>query len=106
MEVAQGSARSLKNILVIGEAGFIGCNFVRMMLNKYSHIKITSYDNLTYAGSLKNLHDVMDNPRNVFIQGDIGDCQLVTKALREHAIVHFAAERHMILFFERSGRST
>ena len=87
-----------KNILVTGAAGFIGCNFVRMMLNKHSHIKIISYDKLTYAGSLENLHDVMDNPRHVFIQSDICDGQLVAKALREHAIdtiVHFAAESHV-----------
>ena len=84
-----------KNILVTGAAGFIGCNFVRMMLNKYSDIKIISYDKLTYAGSLDNLNDVMGNPHHVFIQGDIGDRQLVAKVLKGHAIdtiVHFAAE--------------
>ena len=87
-----------KNILVTGAAGFIGCNFVRMMLNKHSHIKIISYDKLTYAGSLDNLHDAMGDLRHVFIQGDICDRQLVTKILKEHTvdtIVHFAAETHV-----------
>lgn len=87
-----------KNILVTGAAGFIGCNFVRMMLNTYSDINIISFDKLTYAGSLENLHDVMDNSRHVFVKGDICDRQLVAKVLREHAIdtiVHFAAESHV-----------
>ena len=87
-----------KNILVTGAAGFIGCNFVRMMLNKYSNIKIIGYDKLTYAGSLDNLHDVIDNPRHVFIKGDICDRQLVGKVLKEYSvdtIVHFSAESHV-----------
>ena len=87
-----------RNILVTGAAGFIGCNFVRMMLNKYEHLKIISYDKLTYAGSLDNLHDVMNNPRHVFIQGDICDRQLVAEILRRNkvdTIVHFAAESHV-----------
>ncbi len=87
-----------KNILVTGAAGFIGCNFVRMMLNTCSDINIISFDKLTYAGSLENLHDVMDNSRHVFVKGDICDRQLVAKVLREHAIdtmVHFAAESHV-----------
>lgn len=87
-----------KNILVTGAAGFIGCNFVRLMLNKYDKIKIISYDKLTYAGSLENLHDVMDDFRHVFVQGDVCDRQLVAKTLREYTVdtvVHFAAESHV-----------
>ncbi|MBV52783.1 MAG: dTDP-glucose 4,6-dehydratase [Coxiellaceae bacterium] len=87
-----------KNILVTGAAGFIGCNFVRMIFNKYIDIRMISYDKLTYAGSLDNLHDVMNNSRHVFVQGDICNRQLVGKTLREHAIdtiVHFAAESHV-----------
>jgi dTDP-glucose 4,6-dehydratase len=87
-----------KNILVTGSAGFVGCNFVQMMLNKYSDIEIISYDKLTYAGNLDNLADVMDNPQHTFIQGDICDRALVAKTLRGHeidTIVHLAAESHV-----------
>ncbi|MBK2004303.1 GDP-mannose 4,6-dehydratase, partial [Francisella orientalis] len=44
-----------RNILVTGAAGFIGSNYVRMMLSRYDDVKIVSYDKLTYAGSLDNL---------------------------------------------------
>ena len=87
-----------KNILVTGAAGFIGCNYVRMMLDKYSDINIISFDKLTYAGSLDNLHDVIDNPRHTFIKGDICDRELIANILREReidTIVHFAAESHV-----------
>ena len=85
-------------ILVTGAAGFIGCNFVRMMLNRYDNINIISFDKLTYAGSLDNLSDVTDYPNHQFIQGDICDGKVVLKILRKHGvdtIVHFAAESHV-----------
>lgn len=87
-----------RNVLVTGAAGFIGCNYVRMMLDKYSDINIISFDKLTYAGSLDNLHDVIHNPRHAFIKGDICDRPFVAKVLEEHevdTIVHFAAESHV-----------
>ena len=45
----------MKNILVTGGAGFIGSNFIRYMLNKYSNYNIINYDKLTYAGNIRNL---------------------------------------------------
>lgn len=87
-----------KKILVTGSAGFIGCNFVRYMLAKYSDINIISLDKLTYAGNKKNLANLSDAARHIFIQGDICDRNLVDKILREHeidTIVHFAAESHV-----------
>jgi dTDP-glucose 4,6-dehydratase len=55
-------------------------------------------DKLTYAGNLGNLHSVRNDPRHVFVHGDIGDSGLVTGLLEKHrpsAIVHFAAESHV-----------
>lgn len=90
--------KKFNHVLITGAAGFIGCNFVRYMLNKYKNIQIISYDKLTYAGSLDNLHDVLDNPNHIFIKGDICNEQLVAHTLRKYninAIVHFAAESHV-----------
>ena len=87
-----------KKILVTGSAGFIGCNFVRFMLAKYTDIEIISLDKLTYAGSLDNLANLPDESRHIFVKGDICDSNLVNKLLREHnidTIVHFAAESHV-----------
>jgi dTDP-glucose 4,6-dehydratase len=88
----------MKNLLITGGAGFIGSNFVRMMLEKYPDYHLTVYDKLTYAGNLDNLLDVQDNPRYRFVHGDIGDAALVEETLREHnidTIVNFAAETHV-----------
>ena len=87
-----------KNILVTGAAGFIGSNYVRMMLSRYDDIKIVSYDKLTYAGSMDNLANLDNQQNHVFVEGDICDEQLVADTLRKHnidTIVHFAAESHV-----------
>ena len=87
-----------KHILVTGAAGFIGCNFVRMMLSRYSDIRIISLDKLTYAGSLENLSDVIHDERHTFIHGDIGDRALIAATLRHYhidTVVNFAAESHV-----------
>ncbi len=87
-----------KTILVTGGAGFIGCRFVRHMLAKYPEYRILNLDKLTYAGRMENLAEVMDNPRHIFIQGDIGDAALVARIFADHrpdAVVNFAAESHV-----------
>jgi len=84
-------------ILVTGAAGFIGSNFV---LDWFSHSKedVVSLDLLTYAGNLKNLFSLNNNPHHHFIQGNIGDRDLVSSLLKKYkirAIVNFAAESHV-----------
>ena len=67
--------KNMQNILVTGGAGFIGCNFVRLMLEKYPDYHVVVYDKLTYAGRLENLEDVaaQHDDRYSFVQGDICD---------------------------------
>ena len=88
----------MTHILVTGCAGFIGSNFVPYFLEKYQEITLVNLDLLTYAGNLKNLEDVKDNPRHIFIQGDICDRELVEKIFSKfdiRGVVHFAAESHV-----------
>ena len=68
----------MKKYLITGCAGFIGSNFVYYMLKKYQDILLVNLDALTYAGNLENLKGVEDDPRHVFVQGDICDKELVT----------------------------
>jgi dTDP-glucose 4,6-dehydratase len=85
-------------ILVTGGAGFIGGNFVLDWLAKPSAEGIINLDKLTYAGNLSTLIALQKDSRHVFVQGDIGDKELVTKLLIEHrprAIINFAAESHV-----------
>ncbi|MEM4757950.1 MAG: dTDP-glucose 4,6-dehydratase, partial [Nanopusillaceae archaeon] len=82
------------NILVTGGAGFIGSNFVRYLLKKYSDYKIVVFDKLTYSGRIENLHDIIDKIE--FIKGDIANKEDVKKAIKDvDLIVNFAAETHV-----------
>jgi dTDP-glucose 4,6-dehydratase len=83
-------------LLVTGGAGFIGSNFIHIMLERYQNLKIINLDKLTYAGNLDNLKDVEKNPRYEFIQGDICDRKTVREIFqRVQGVVHLAAETHV-----------
>ncbi|WP_459618464.1 dTDP-glucose 4,6-dehydratase [Bordetella sp. 2513F-2] len=84
-------------LIVTGGAGFIGGNFVLDWFTQ-SDEKIVNLDKLTYAGNPDTLSSLKNDPRHVFVQGDIGDRDLVGRLLAEHkprAIVNFAAESHV-----------
>ncbi len=88
----------MKTLLVTGCAGFIGSNFVHTFLANGRDAKLINLDKLTYAGNLANLAALQNDPRHVFVQGDIGDRALVERLLQEHqpdAVVNFAAESHV-----------
>ena len=73
---------SSANILVTGGAGFIGSNFIRHVLGRADFTgTVVNYDTLTYAGNLDTLAPLAGNPRHVFVQGDIGDRDLVGRLL-------------------------
>ncbi|BBO73018.1 dTDP-glucose 4,6-dehydratase [Desulfosarcina widdelii] len=89
--------KSENTIIVTGGAGFIGANFVHAAL-KVGGSTVVNLDKLTYAGNLENLAALADEPRHIFVKGDIGDRQLAAELLRTHrpaAIVNFAAESHV-----------
>jgi dTDP-glucose 4,6-dehydratase len=85
-------------LLVTGGAGFIGSNFVLQTLAGEGVEKIVNLDLLTYAGNLENLTSAEFDPRYKFVQGDIGDGDLISDLLMRHeitAVVNFAAESHV-----------
>ena len=83
-------------ILVTGGAGFIGSNFIRLLLKETSH-QLLNLDALTYAGNLENLADIENHKRYSFIKGDIRDQALLEKIFTQgiDAVVNFAAESHV-----------
>ena len=84
-------------ILVTGGAGFIGSNFVLDWVIAGGET-LVNLDKLTYAGNLANLASLANDPRHVFVRGDIGDATLVSRLCtqyRPRAIINFAAESHV-----------
>jgi dTDP-glucose 4,6-dehydratase len=90
-------------LLVTGAAGFIGANFVRYWLERHRDDRVVALDLLTYAGDRRNL----DGLEVRLVEGDIGDLELVERALAEEEIevvVNFAAESHNSLAVLDPGR--
>ena len=84
-------------ILITGGAGFIGSNFLLDWLALCDE-SVVNLDLLTYAGNLDNLSSLENDPRHIFVRGDIGDIKLVSELLNKYkprAVVNFAAESHV-----------
>ncbi len=85
------------NLLVTGGAGFIGANYVRLLLERGGD-RVVNLDLLTYAGNLENLAGCEDRTEYRFVRGDVRDRALLDRLLAEErieAVVHFAAESHV-----------
>lgn len=87
----------MKNILITGGAGFIGSNFVNLMVEKYGDkYRYIVYDKMTYAANEKNLEPSAGN--YTLVKADICDLKKNIETLKEYeidAVVHFAAESHV-----------
>jgi len=115
-------------LFVTGGAGFIGSNFIRLVLKKRSAWKIINLDKLTYSGNLENLRDIKERESGksyFFVEGDICDATLIEALFSgEHpifhhhrnlksaeslkcpirAVIHFAAESHVDRSIQDSSR--
>jgi dTDP-glucose 4,6-dehydratase len=89
--------RLILKLLITGGAGFIGSNFVRLILEQHLDYEVLNLDKLTYAGNLENLAGLDQNPNYRFVKGDICDSDLVNSIMSEGvgAVVNFAAESHV-----------
>ena len=88
----------MKTILVTGGAGFIGSNFIKMMVEQHPDYKVVNIDALTYAGNLENLEGIREHSNYRFVKGDIRDRATMEEIFRNNLItwvVNFAAESHV-----------
>lgn len=86
------------NIIVTGGAGFIGGNFVHMMVNNYPEDYIICVDALTYAGNLETLEPVKNKKNFIFVKADIADRKAIYNIFERYKpdiLVNFAAESHV-----------
>jgi dTDP-glucose 4,6-dehydratase len=88
----------MKTLLVTGGCGFIGSNFIRLLLAEYPDILIHNVDKLTYAGNLENLAEFEGDNRLQLHKVDICDrlsLEQIFASKKIDAVVHFAAESHV-----------
>lgn len=88
----------MKKILITGGAGFIGSNFINLMMRSHQDYFIVNLDKLTYAGNPANLQASENNPHYRFVKGDIGNGELLEYLFDEFEIeyvINFAAESHV-----------
>ncbi len=88
----------MKNILITGGAGFIGCHVVKLFVKNYPDYKIINLDKLTYAGNLENLKEIEDYPNYTFVKGDICDIEKIKSIFDDYhidSVIHLAAESHV-----------
>jgi dTDP-glucose 4,6-dehydratase len=94
----------MERVLVTGGAGFIGSNFVKLLLGKKRKMQVKVLDKLTYAGNLDNLESVMKRRDFTFIKGDICNKKLLDEILPGIDIIYnFAAETHVDRSILRAG---
>jgi len=87
-----------RKIMVTGGCGFIGANFVRLLLDKYPEWRVINVDKLTYAGNRQNLSGIEENRMYRFVKADICDAEAMTAVFKDEEIdtvIHFAAESHV-----------
>ncbi|MGB7786113.1 MAG: dTDP-glucose 4,6-dehydratase [Salinimicrobium sp.] len=88
--------KKTKFVLLTGGAGFIGSNYVNLFTSE-ENVHLVNLDKLTYAGNLENIN-VKEGENYTFVQGDIGDKQLVKDLFEKYrfqAVINFAAESHV-----------
>lgn len=88
----------IRKILITGGCGFIGSNFLNILVPKYKNIKFLNIDKLTYAGKRKNLNSIKNLKNYNFLKLDICNYKRLYKTIKKfkpNVIVHFAAESHV-----------
>lgn len=86
------------NLMVTGGAGFIGSNFLNLMVPRFPETNFINLDKLTYAANLLNLTRLEQSPNYTFVVGDIADYSRIDDLFEQYKpdiLVHFAAESHV-----------
>lgn len=88
----------MSKFLITGGAGFIGGNYLHMMVNKYPNDSFICLDALTYAGNLETLEPILKKSNFKFIHENICNRDAIFKLFEEEKfdyVINFAAESHV-----------
>jgi dTDP-glucose 4,6-dehydratase len=85
-------------ILVTGGAGFIGANFLNLLVPRHPEHRFINLDALTYAANPHSLDGIARRPNYAFERADLCDLAGLQAVFARHqpdVVVHFAAESHV-----------
>ena len=88
----------MAKFLVTGGAGFIGGNFLHIMVNKYPNDDYVCLDALTYAGNMETLEPIMNKPNFKFVHENICNRKAIYELFEKEKfdyVINFAAESHV-----------
>lgn len=97
-------------LLITGGCGFIGSNFINLIMDKYDKIKLINLDALYYCSNTENIKEKFRNSsRYLFINCNLCDMEFLKYVIYENApthIIHFAAQSHVDNSFKDSLQFT
>jgi dTDP-glucose 4,6-dehydratase len=83
-----------KKYLITGGAGFIGSNFIHLLLSSQPDTSVVCIDKMNYAANEQNFEGLPSDRFNL-VTGDICDQSVLDKHVPDcDVVVHFAAESH------------
>ena len=88
----------MSKFLVTGGAGFIGGNYLHIMVNKYPNDEYVCLDALTYAGNMETLAPIMNKPNFKFVHENICNRKAIYELFEKENfdyVINFAAESHV-----------
>ena len=88
----------MKKFLITGGAGFIGGNFLQMMVKKYPEDMYVCLDALTYAGNMETLEPIINEKNFKFVHENICNRKAIFEIFENEKfdyVINFAAESHV-----------
>lgn len=86
------------NVLVTGGAGFIGANFLNLLVPRHPEHVFINVDKLTYAANLASLASLEARENYLLEVVDVADAEAVGGLFERYdpeLVIHFAAESHV-----------